>query len=620
MPNKEYDITVEVRGKILKTAAESIYGDTSIRIREAVTNSIDNNATKFILTLRKNEEDDTYVLSLFDNGDGITVNRFLEILSHIGYSLHLEDIDPKKKYSHYGLGLMSIFELGDKVSVITKSKGTKNTTCKLVVESKKLFSKEMEKKSLSEYKSCFKLTDSSKEEREELSPMSANVIKEKLKNFPNSYTEFIVEGVTAQDVSFMKSDDFIESLRKTLPLKPSNDEPLLKSLKKEHSTTIKELLLNCSTIDFLCSIKDDNIYVELFKYFPSFSHIIKGNYTFYSGAKDQFSYYLIVGRKTFGTPDENKDSGLWFRSKNVLVKESDYLGYQGCTLICDAIVGKWIFGEVFHENMIDFIDATRNNFKVKHEDFREFREKISDIVSPICKKLRESYDKGHEIVSDLEDTYNDFKSPEKSPLRKLEEKIIQIEKLGEDEGDHVVKINKLLLTLSQIHSDDLEKCPDFRDSITETNPVEFHPEGMNDYTVRIDASVTESMITETEAVIPADIFNPFDYTLFGESYRVRYVKSDIRQAISFNRNTTPRKITINLTYPELLKFNISYIEVLGVLEYASEEASNSFACKYTCADNKVIDCKDCLDDMKRIMAETLGGTDRSKLFRPLFGV
>jgi Histidine kinase-, DNA gyrase B-, and HSP90-like ATPase len=621
--SREYKILTDVKGKILKTAAESIYVDTSLKIREAVTNSIDNDASTFIFTLKKKNESEPLKLSLFDNGSGITVKRFKKIFKNIGRGLHLDDREPKKKYSHYGLGLMSVFELGSKVSIITKAKESSNII-KLEVDAKKLFSEEMENLSVAAFGKCFRLFDSNNEERDELSPLSQNNIKELTGKFPNSFTEFIVEDIDSQDLELIRANDFFKNLSSQLPLRPDEESIFLNSLKKEHKDLILLLLKNkqyCPSIKFYFSQPMFDKFEELTKYFPTFKHLSRTNYKLFSHNHGVFSYYLIVGRNALGKPEENRDTGLWLRSKNVLVKGSDYLGYgSGGKSLCDKVVGTWIFGEIFHENMIEFLDASRNNFKVGVEAFRKFRKEIEDIVTPKCKDLRESYDKGHDIEDALQNTYDAFRDAERSPLKKLEEKLANAEGLGEKSGDHESDITKILNRLSFIHSPELEKCPDFYDTITE--PIEFTPEGMKNYGVKIDPSVSESTISKHQVIIPADIFKSFEYTFLGRGFKVRFVKSEIKKAMSFNIESESRTITLNVAYPDLLKYNISYIDVIGVLEYASDKAFDYHECKFMCPDGKELDCKDCLDIMKRIVSETLAGKDqkdRSKIFRPLFG-
>jgi len=100
---------------ILDTIAKSIYSDPKVKIREAVANSMDNEATWFIMYMDMTSRS----ISLMDNGKGIKESRFDEIFQNIGFGLGREE---KYSNSYFGLGLMSILELGDKATIITKKR------------------------------------------------------------------------------------------------------------------------------------------------------------------------------------------------------------------------------------------------------------------------------------------------------------------------------------------------------------------------------------------------------------------------------------------------------------------------------------------------------------------
>src|SRR5271169_2265578 len=82
---------LDVTAGILTTIARSIYSDTVMKIREAVSNSADNKALKFVFSLRKEGRNGPYSLSLFDNGYGMTEARIEQVLQSIGYGLHRDD-------------------------------------------------------------------------------------------------------------------------------------------------------------------------------------------------------------------------------------------------------------------------------------------------------------------------------------------------------------------------------------------------------------------------------------------------------------------------------------------------------------------------------------------------
>ncbi len=62
--------SVNVKAGILNTIAKSIYSDIRIKTREAVSNSIDKNATIFIITIDENAKS----ISFYDNGTGISTD------------------------------------------------------------------------------------------------------------------------------------------------------------------------------------------------------------------------------------------------------------------------------------------------------------------------------------------------------------------------------------------------------------------------------------------------------------------------------------------------------------------------------------------------------------------
>ena len=105
------DISVKVA--ILHTIAKSIYPSTTRKIREAIANSLDNNASWFILYADR----EARTLSLFDNGHGITKDKFKDIFNSLGYGL----LRYETKLSYFGLGLISIFQLGERAKIFTRA-------------------------------------------------------------------------------------------------------------------------------------------------------------------------------------------------------------------------------------------------------------------------------------------------------------------------------------------------------------------------------------------------------------------------------------------------------------------------------------------------------------------
>jgi HSP90 family molecular chaperone len=113
------ELNVDVKVGILHTIADAIYATPAGKIREAVANARDKDATWIIILVDQTRKS----ICLFDNGPGITRTRFQEIFESIGYGMLKHD--PEKKLSYFGLGLMSIFQLGNKVKIFTRPQGEK---------------------------------------------------------------------------------------------------------------------------------------------------------------------------------------------------------------------------------------------------------------------------------------------------------------------------------------------------------------------------------------------------------------------------------------------------------------------------------------------------------------
>ena len=204
-------LDIDVKIAILHTIAKSIYSSAARKIREAVANAIDNNARLVVIFADRENQ----TLTLFDNGNGINKKRFEIIFKSLGYGLFKSQQDPKLSY--FGLGLMSIFRLGKKAKIFTKSINEKKTLC-LNVETAKIFAPENENKSINFLEECISLsTDGDKIRHASPAPMIQYYTENILDEIPESYTEIVIEGVNKQDFNQITNPDFENELRSLLP-------------------------------------------------------------------------------------------------------------------------------------------------------------------------------------------------------------------------------------------------------------------------------------------------------------------------------------------------------------------------------------------------------------------
>ena len=87
-PGSDLVVDVDVKVKILHTIAKAIYATPIGKIREAVANAMDNEATWIIILADRT----TKSLCIYDNGHGISKAHFQEIFKSIGYGLLSDEI------------------------------------------------------------------------------------------------------------------------------------------------------------------------------------------------------------------------------------------------------------------------------------------------------------------------------------------------------------------------------------------------------------------------------------------------------------------------------------------------------------------------------------------------
>jgi len=416
---------IAFKAEIFSTIADSVYSNTHFKIREAVSNACDNDATTFILTVDKEKNR----ISLFNDGAGITSDRFKEIVSGFGRGIYRDDEDPEKYFSYFGIGLLSVFKLGEKVSIFSRTSPRKMHL--FTIESKEIFSEESGKKDVSDLNVYFDIAEDKsliKKARDDLSPLSLTDAYEKSEAAKQHFTEFVIEEVYQPDLESIlnKHDD----LREILPLKPNKKNLELKKLSAGDRKKILGVLSNkkfCPTTAFYYSdIK--GIYEKWNKCFPELD--ISKNSKVFTGTTDDFTYYVISAGKKIG-----ETHSLTIRSKNILLKTNTVLEPSGPEPILDKSMRQRVYGEILHKNMKEFVEVTRNEF-IKNKDYKGFRDAVKQHIRPINLELRKSYDKGLEILKYVYDPFESIRNEDKqkSPLKKIEKQVKQLSRSDESQA------------------------------------------------------------------------------------------------------------------------------------------------------------------------------------------
>lgn len=564
----EEKINVDIKTGIINTIAKNIYHNHVLKVREAIANSMDNSADTFLINIDEN----TNSISLFDNGNGISKTKILEIFRSIGHGINKDD---KSFNSYFGLGLMSIVELGKEVNIITKSIHT-SEVIKVHIDSESIFCKEMEDKPIESLTEFVTLSNFNSLNREFESALSDDIIKNIFGGvFPESFTEIIINEINKEVFEKINTTDFIEDIKKIAPLEIDPKEKFVDSIKEIKYHEIINLLRNreyCPTINLYIKRSINSVPTRIYKYFPQF----KTNLSFrdedvivgYSESGN-FSYYCLC---SVGDLEEEgkgfKETGFWVRNKNFLVKEADFLQKPGTKdkKIIDQPLQKWIYGEIFHKNMNDFLDVTRNEFSLKSSDYNQFYNEVYSIFKGFNVKLRKAYYNSKEILDAVYEPFNDMKKPQKNPFGKAEKnlkKIINVKSM-DDVLQKFGKNRDLSIENDNLRIDKLLTEKGVPIILADNDKVKV----VIDPTCEEKNQYRENSSERVIINLPANLFESQRIIFFGRAFEVFYVAGETNNKQSVSINDVERKIYINPFSTDIMNYSISFIEVYLIVEYA----------------------------------------------------
>jgi len=578
-PNIE-NIDVNVKAGILSTIAGSVYSSTMMKVREACSNSMDNHADVCVFYCETHsEKKDKVKLTFIDNGDGISRDRFKEIFRSIGCGLNKKD---DTAYSYFGLGLMSIFRLGKKATIFSKTKtGEFN---KVVIESDKLFSIDAENEEISTLSKYVKISPATFEERNKLSPLSDKEAFNKDRIQKNKkFTEIIIEGIYSEDYENITSTKFINDVRKMMPVKPDDNDPFFLNLEDPDKAKVLKLYENKKffpTINYNFGTGSFDKIKPLTKYYPKFQLPLQTKFNlFVCEEKSDFSYYVLYSTKNITPPDMDKETGFWIRNGNFLVKSADFFTYQGSGKgFIQEPLTNWIFSEISHHNMKEFLDVTRNQFVTKSSDFITFRNAVKEKVLPLNVELRTIYTYGIQRVDKVIVPLENIGSGDndKDAFKRAENKLLGLT----NKKSAQEKIQEIHANLDKIIDKTLESAKTIEDKIKQKKGIVELDNSKNSH-VYIDPELTATLFEieydkeDKRAVvrISPSIFKDKKITFCGETYTVKYVDGQGTNAgLSINRKTNT--IRVNVFSAEIKNYSMTFIDVLIVVEYAYQISAN----------------------------------------------
>ena len=591
----EAGLKVAVKAGLLHTVADAIYATPAGKIREAVANSRDNGATWVVINVDRIERS----MSIYDNGRGITKSRFREIFESVGHPLPL----PGPKLSYFGLGLMSILQLGDRVKVFTRPRGEQGVNL-LTVQTKQFFDEANKDKSIESLERFVSLSEAGRLDR---GRCSAPVLDEFLASdaiggVPDSYTEIVIEEMRDSDLEVICKRKFEDDLRKALPLPLERDEPFLSRFPDDSTREkVRGLLENdafCRTIRVYFGVEDDREITQLWKYFPSFRANIKFEADRVRVAESEsgsFAYYIVHtvaedlhGRRPDGADDgENghdddreRETGFWVRNQNFLVKGADFLEQPGGgKRIIHMPLRSWIFGEIFHKDMNAFLTVGRNDYLYDKQEFRDFRAEVVQVVGDLNEQLRTIWSQKNRIRKYLIEPFSKIAEPG-GAIQQTERKLARLlGKRVDDPGFYREALKRLKQGLSRADmQDDAARI----DKILSEHPRNIVLAEEPNMTVQVAAKVKgedrgyelawQKSDNRMIVSLSPGLFKPSEVLFLGKRFEVFFVVKD-GSAKGASIDVEGGKIYINPFNAELSHYSISILDVYIALEVANAMSS-----------------------------------------------
>ena len=566
--------SVNIKAGILNTIAKSIYSDIYIKTREAVSNSIDNKATIFIITV----DEHTKSISFYDNGSGISSKRFEEIFNNIGYGQSRNDISTS---SYFGLGLMSVLQLGKKAIIYSKCKENKDIN-HYIIDTKNIFSDDFENQSVDNIKKYITM-EILEGPREEKSFLQDTTILDYYDDIlPDSFTEIILHNVEINIMNIITSEDFIKKLRKRLPLKINYDDSFFSHIQdKTKLEEIKKKIFNstkyCKTISvYYGKLESEEGYRELNKYYPDFINDIiftDADIHIYESKNKSFAAYFLISSQDIekSTDEIHKDeqqneTGFWVRNRNYLVKSADFFQKPGSRKkIVDAPLTTWIFGEIFHSDMTKMLVVTRDEYIWEDEGFKDFHDELKDFISPINEEYREIWKRGKRIVEAIVEPFNYirkkhiFEEFDKvlidsqiiSDVSKSEEFLNEISK--EFKNPNIEDKTSIVGELLVNNKTDLILA----DNVEGNIKVVISKQKLLKNYIKVRDPDTQGIIIK----ISPDVLLSFRTTFMGKNFMVHYVLK-CQEKADLSINIDSEEIYINIASQDLAKYSLTFVEFI----------------------------------------------------------
>lgn len=348
MPNILY---AKATAGVYAEVMNQIYDSYDKRIREAVSNAYDANATQVKISVYSATREKRIII--YDNGDGMDEDDVKGKYINMGGG---DNYNNENAIGRIGIGALSVFALGDKIKINTRKNG-----------SNKVIVAELD------------LTNIKNDEKHSI-PLE-NIPLGKITGYRDAneddedhFTEIIITDLSKPALKICESEEstkeLIEKLERILPVKYRNDDVLFEKLPTAIKDKISKERYIVDVIFHSPNLGYDNykIYrksifsehkVKIMDVYPihpfKIEDSIKGNLNVHG--------YLYVNAEK-GLPKTWQ--GINARVKNVTIEGNTYFSYTD-----DSAARVRIGGELFINNIDEnhAIQSNRSGFAIENEDY-----------------------------------------------------------------------------------------------------------------------------------------------------------------------------------------------------------------------------------------------------------
>lgn len=353
-----------------------IYDSSDKRIREAVSNAFDANATEVKISVYRERTEPSKVI-IRDNGDGMSVDDLRDKYVCLGGG---DNYSNSFTIGRIGIGALSVFALGDSITLNTRKKGSnKVVTAHL---------------SLVPIKSPQK--HATLLENVKLGSIAGE--RRALETEEPSFTEIIIEELTREARSIFASEaktkELMTILERILPLPYRSDDPVFEHIASDlrdklavGNQYVINVILHVPHLEInnvrlfrrtVYSVEEETQIENLIPIYPfaSFEGAANNNLCLYG--------YLYIS-KGAQLPKEWK--GVNARVKNVTIERHTYFGYEE-----DAAARVRIGGELFIDNIDEnrAIQSNRSGFAIENTDYRLIADYMHSMIELAIAEVRKS--------------------------------------------------------------------------------------------------------------------------------------------------------------------------------------------------------------------------------------